>query len=195
MHPKKRFLSTAVLMIMMVIPMSLMQGCSQDETAGLLTAGAEAATVAAMLTVKQELPDEATQIATALGLACKQANELLKDTKSATTLRQVLDLSFSTDPLLEKVKPVVDFCLPVLENITVVSAALDKPISELNGSVNAYAQAFFNGMAAGLSVPAGTTVEALRASDPMVDKAVKRSVRRFDTVALSDRLKALKVKK
>jgi len=195
MIPKKRFLNTALLLILVVMPMSLLQGCSQDETTGLITAGSEAATVAAMLTVKQELPDEVTQISTALGIACKQANELLQDTKSATTLRQVLELSFSTDPLLEKVKPVVDFCLPVLENISAVSAALDKPISGLNSTVNADAQAFFNGIAAGLAVPVGTTVDQLRASDPKVDKAVKLSVRRFDTTSLADKLKGLKVKK
>lgn len=194
MIQKRACHSVFCLIVVLLMPMSFISGCSQDETAGLITAGAEASTVAAMLTVKVELPDEADKINSALNIACTQANEILKDTKSATTLRQVLDLSFSTDPLLEKIKPVVDFCLPVLNTVPGVTAAMDKPISQLNSTINAYAQAFFDGIAAGLSVPVGTTVESLQKSDSKVAKALKRSDGRFDADALASRLRSLKKK-
>lgn len=193
MIPKRACHSVVCIIIALLMPMSFIAGCSQDETTALITAGSEASTVAAMLTVKAELPDEVAAISTALNTACTQANELLKDTKSATTLRQVLDLSFSTDPLLEKVKPVVDFCLPVLNTIPAVAAALDKPISDLNSQVNADAQAFFNGIAGGLAVPVGTTVASLAESDPKVAKALKLA-KRFDPDKLTEKLKALKKK-
>lgn len=179
-----------LLFLILTLPF-LCGGCNEDQTAQLITDGSEAATVAAMLTVQTTLPTEAPLIKAALSKACTEAISILQDTASATTLQQVLQLSFSQDPLLSKMQPVVNFVLPILDDVPGITTALNTPISGLLSETNTFAQAFFLGIQTGLGDPEGTTVAQIMAKNPKLAKALKKlGISKFDPGALINNLQA-----
>lgn len=167
-------------------------GCSESEISNGIQDGAEAATVAATVTLTATLPGEAALIENGLGVACNAALAILQSTENATTLQQVLDLAFVADPNLAKYKAIINFCLPVLEDIPGVTDALNTMVKDLPASINLYTQCFFVGVITGLGDAPGTTVEQLMARNPKLAKNAKRlGLGKFDVNALQNALKGL----
>ena len=141
-----------------VLPITLAllcASCSQDDIVTLITTGAEASAVGGMIALSAN-PVTAPfvpVIKTGLNEASAAAIAILNDANATMTLQQVLDLAFSQDPNLTKFLPVVNFCLPILMNISAVKNALNSAVQNINPTVKADVIAFFTGIQNGLGGP------------------------------------------
>lgn len=166
--------------------------CSQSDVITIITDGAEAATVAAMITVQTTLPAEAALITSGMKEVDALALAILNDQNSTLTLQQLLDLAFSQNPKLKDLQAIVDFCLPVIMDISVVKNSLNTLVQKLNPKVKQDVIAFFNGIAAGLGQPATQAqLNRFLQSHPNLAKARARvGAGKFDTGDLINQLNA-----
>ena len=142
-------------MVLQIILALLCASCSQDDIVTLITTGAEASAVGGMIALSAN-PVTAPfvpVIKTGLNEASAAAIAILNDANATMTLQQVLDLAFSQDPNLTKFLPVVNFCLPILMNISAVKNALNSAVQNINPTVKADVIAFFTGIQNGLGGP------------------------------------------
>lgn len=167
--------------------------CSQDDITDTIQDGAEAATVAGMLAIEVDPATAAFAPIITAGLpdVCQGALDILNDVTSTATLQSVLNLAYSQDPNLAKYKAIINFCLPILEDIPGVQTALNESVSKIPADVNQDVQAFFTGILTGLGDAPGTTVAQLMAKNPRLQKAAKKlGVGKFDPTNLINSLKA-----
>ena len=172
--------------------------CSQDEIITTITDGAEAATVGGMLALTAD-PVTAPfvpLIRTGLDDASNLAINILDNANSTLTLQQVCDLAFSQDPNLAKLRAIVDFCLPILMDISAVKKALNDAVQNIPTDVRADVIAFFTGIQAGLGDDANTTVAQLMAKNPRLKKAAEKlGLGKFNPAVLVNAVKDASVKK
>ena len=163
--------------------------CSQDDVVTLITTGAEASAVGGMIALSAN-PVTAPFVGiikTGLNEVCTGAIAVLNDANATLSLQQVLDLAFSHDPNLAKIVPVVNFCLPILMNISAVKNALNSAVQNINPTVKADVIAFFTGIQNGLGGP--LTQERLAKilkDNPKIDGARLKAAAAgdFDPIAL-----------
>ena len=176
-------------MVLQIILALLCASCSQDDIVNLITTGAEASAVGGMIALSANpvTGPFVGIIKTGLSEASTGAIEVLNDANATLTLQQVLDLAFSQDPNLTKILPVINFCLPVLMNISAVKNALNSAVQNISPTVKADVIAFFTGIQNGLGGPLTQErlVQILK-NNPKIDCArLKAAVRGdFDPNAL-----------
>ncbi len=165
----------AIASALAVCAMLLCPGCNEAEVGQLIKDGSEAGAVAALgiLATSPAAPESALIKAAAVNV-CNEALKVLQDDSSATTLQQVLDLTFSSEPELANIQQIVNYIEPVLLDIPGVKAALNDPMTSLLPEINTYAQDFFTGILIGLGDAPGTTVAQLMAKNPKLAQAAKK---------------------
>ena len=172
----------------------LCTSCSQDEVATAIGVGAEAAGVAAALVTTTALPAEAPLILTGAATACNAAVDILNDSTANMTLQDLMNLVYSTDPQVAKYKAIINFCLPVVNDI--IGKYMSTAVSDLPANVKADLIAFFGGVATGLGESSTTTVEKVLAKNEHARKAAaKMGLGSFDVNALINGLKNAGAKK
>lgn len=177
-----------------IIPILLFTcfGCGQTTTQELIQDGTEAATVAAVLVLNTTLPAVAPKVVAGLNGVAGTALKMLSFPGNTLTVEQLINLDIASgDPYLAHYQAIINFALPILNQIPGISGALNTPIDYISPNIRADLQAFFTGIQLGLGQPSGTTIEDLIAQNPRVKKAVQRAnLRDFDPNALANALRA-----
>jgi len=192
----KHFCMAAVLALL-----GLCVGCSQEDYITVITDGSEAATVAGMLAIEADPATAAFApiLVQGLTLLDETALDILAGNNPANTtltLQQLLNLAFSQDPNLAKYKTLINFVLPILEDIPGISGAMNTQVSQLDPTVIADVTAFFTGIQIGLGDAPGTTPQQIIDRSPLLKKAVRSSgLGKFNPQALVNALKGLPAKK
>lgn len=166
-------------------------GCNQSTTENVIQDGSEAATVAAVIALDTALPQYATQITNGLQKASAEAVSLLSFPTDMFTLDQLIKLDMAKgDPYLDKYQAIINFALPILNDIPGIDTAMNTPLNALSKNVLNDVKAFFTGIQLGLGQPAGTTVKDLMDRNPRLRKAVRKyGTSRFDINGLINNLK------
>jgi hypothetical protein len=176
----------------LVLALLFTPGCKQDDVAGIIQDGAEAATVAAVITLNATLPGEAPLIISGLAAVDSAVLAILRTGGGdpALTLQELLDLAMVADPNLNRYRAIIEFCLPILLDIPGVQSALQTLVSKIPDNVRAYTIAFFTGIQRGLADVPGTTAEQVIARSPRLQKAMRKAQpTRFDPRALAEALR------
>jgi len=183
--------------------LALMSGCDLDQPTqeALIQDGSEVATVAGMIAITADPATAAFApiIQTGLTAVDEEALDILNGADAANanlTIQQLLNLAFSHDANVSKYLSLVQWVLPVLEDIPAVQSALNTTVAQANPNVIADLRAFFTGIELGLGDQATPAqLQELLRNNPRLKAASKKMGEgKFNPAALINALKVAAAK-